>query len=148
MKRGYTATVDPSRIVQLRINNPCMSMAWIANIVGLSRERVRQVLNEHGEDTRAQRSPRKWNLCPVCGKVKPKRKRFCNIKCRRAASRVNILCKQCGKMKEVLVSQVMSYVGTQHENTRLLYCSRECFYDYIRENPELHWRRKSEQIKK
>jgi hypothetical protein len=55
------------RIVQLRDENPNETMAWIAAQVGVSRERVRQVLARNRRRTTAASYGTKVRICIDCG---------------------------------------------------------------------------------
>ena len=56
-------------VIRLRKGNPCMTLKQIGDRVGVTRERVRQVLSRAGLPTRALVSPKLRYECPGCGKL-------------------------------------------------------------------------------
>ena len=54
-------------VLILRDENPDMTMAEIGRNLGVSRERVRQILNNHNKPTKTKPNVQKY-FCPRCGK--------------------------------------------------------------------------------
>lgn len=120
------------QVVELRQKNPCMTSTWIADKVGLSRERVRQILKSEGLMTK--RPPR---LCPQCGKtVRSRRQVYCSWKCRRKDTYIKAACDYCGKLKEVRASYIVSQQGIRGYNN--FYCGLSCKMAAARAKVEKH----------
>ena len=111
------------QIVTLREDNPCSTGASIARAVGVSRERVRQVLSKRGlENSRV--TPKK--MCLNCGKILPyRRTRYCTWGCHKEHHRIPIECPVCGKIFHLVPSQVLYRL--HRSKTGNLYCSRYCW---------------------
>jgi len=68
-------------VVEIKLKNPKRKAADIARDVGVSRERIRQILKKNGLCTRL---PRLTNICINCGKPFPrgdKRDLYCSPEC-------------------------------------------------------------------
>jgi DNA-directed RNA polymerase subunit RPC12/RpoP len=88
--------VDPSIIVQLRIHNQCLTLDSIAQSVGCTKERVRQILRNNCLPTRGFVQHYK---CLNCGKdIGPTPKRFCNRKCSKEYTHIPVECPECHKI--------------------------------------------------
>jgi len=113
------------RVKNIRRNNPCATLQVIGDEVGLSRERVRQILKKEGLTTAHYiESPYKF-FCPECGK--PTRWKFCNKQCRDKYLYIPVTCDNCGKINYRLQSTVLYRV----KNKLNLYnghyfCNKRC----------------------
>ena len=119
------------RVQVIRQRNPCMTTTEIGLTVGLTRERVRQILA--GAGLRTRRQPLLVGYCTQCGKElygyrysRMKEPRFCGPDCRRAYAYIDLVCDNCGRLFKrratlVLLAQTrLGYKGTG------LYCGRRC----------------------
>lgn len=108
------------QISELRKLRPCLPAAEIARQVGISRERVRQILSKLGlpTDTRVSR------LCIVCskrlnGKANYK---YCSKDCQYQDSHILVRCDNCGNLKQVGKSHII----TQTKRYQHFFCSKYC----------------------
>ncbi len=117
------------RVVKLRQENPSMTLTKIAYIVGISRERVRQLLVDASLPTQI---PKQTFQCPMCGKQVRKliRSGFCSLKCQAASRMMTLICDYCGNTftrpdyKAVYNTTLKGYKGH-------FFCSRECFGQWV-----------------
>lgn len=91
---GKDSRVD---VLELTIRNPYMTGVEVGRLVGISRERVRQLRNEMGLPTRAVA---RSSYCPHCGNPFPawKQQMFCSRLCRRNSTLIPVPCEACGKI--------------------------------------------------
>jgi ribosomal protein S27AE len=117
-------------IAKMRKKFPCYTLQQIGNEFGISRERVRQVLNLMGEETKNLRmiTP---DQCQRCGEIVAKQRIYCG-KCQHELHNVQLVCDQCGKMFWRRVSQVLTYPKRGIYNHH--FCDRDCFNQWTRDN--------------
>ena len=117
------------RIVELRLNNPCLTLQGIGNDVSVSRERVRQILAREGLPTAAYK-PKQRYYCMYCGKIiENKNKCFCNMECHKAYSLIPLTCGSCGEVFYRTISQLWSSMYRHNTNgtSQVAYfCSKKC----------------------
>lgn len=111
-----------NKVVSLRRNNPCALLDDIARQVGLTRERVRQILKESGRPTRHYIPPKEKFYCSSCGK--PSVYPVC-FDCRKQQSWVEIACNSCGKLNKYLISRVI-WEEAHKRHTHLYFCDKIC----------------------
>jgi hypothetical protein len=101
-----------------------MTLTEIGNEIGITRERVRQLLvSEHLETRSTGKIPVPMPLCKRCGIPVPYRKRtFCSDKCHRPTGRVTVNCRYCGKE----ISLMASVYKTRSVRSKYMHCSRTC----------------------
>ncbi len=118
------------QVIALRTTNPCMTCASIGGKVGVSRERVRQILDMEGLSTRVP-SRRQLFTCLACGKTIEHKgnKMFCDRKCEWQYSHGNLVCSNCGKEFTLWISDLKDRV--LHSKSGLLFCKRRCFGQYM-----------------
>lgn len=116
------------KVIQLRKGNPCLTSAKIGRMVGISRQRVFQILRREGLATVKVRNPRTCEHCgcPCLGG----QNRFCSHQCFHAHTYAILICEACGKEFErrarLLIHQLNtpnSLTGRQCEH---IFCSRRC----------------------
>ena len=109
-------------ILALRRQNPQLTGADIGRLVGVSRERVRQVLQEE------QLVTRKSYKCTQCGKyfVEGYNYELCSSECRRAKYYSPIKCVTCGTMFWRLKSVVRIRERRPEYTSKLQFCSMSC----------------------
>jgi len=107
------------KVAELRWQNPRMRASAIARQVGVSRERVRQILVQLRLPTRF---PIQSKLCRNCS-VKIPRKNVSDLcrKCRQ--EEVTLICDECGQQYSVLRSREKAKQKRGHKHR---FCSREC----------------------
>ena len=118
------------KVVQLREKYPDMRASEIGKIVGLTRERVRQILKSQGLSTTVEKP--KPNNCDLCGEpVSGDTSR--HMKCIQEEAWVIVPCATCGADRKVRSSthKYRQQNGTHY--TGKYYCNRKCFY--ARPNP-------------
>ena len=84
-------------IARMRRRFPCYSLQQIGDKFGISRERVRQILNEMGEETKGLKRlmPPTVRRCQRCEEeIVPIKVTYC-AKCRYELHNVQIVCDQC-----------------------------------------------------
>ena len=85
---------NAERVLSLRAKNPCATLQEVAAAVGVTRERVRQILLRAGEPTR-HHVERALNVCMECGKPTQKEV-FCGMDCRHNHAWPLVACDGCG----------------------------------------------------
>jgi len=97
------ARTNRDRIAYLRNTYPERTMTSIAKEVGVSRQRVHQVLQQEGLPTKSFRTL-SIGYCQICEKPYPEllsRYPKAHKECRLAANRVTVRCNYCGEPKEI-----------------------------------------------
>ena len=145
-RRRYVRGHQPRRprgpaslaVVSLRQSRPCDTLAEIGSRVGLTKERVRQILAREGLPTRAY-STRVMFACSICGLPCPPRPLvsypsatgdravFCSPECKRDYHRPQVACEMCGKLFRRHKSLLVRKSKDPRYTTRANYCSRRCF---------------------
>ena len=112
-------------IADMRRKFPCYTLQQIGNEFGLSRERVRQILNSQGEETQSLRrvTPQQ---CQRCGDIIAKNRIHCD-KCQYELHHVQVICDQCGKLFWRSVSSVLQYSFLSDNKRQHYFCDRKCF---------------------
>ncbi len=116
------------RAMDLRRANPCLSTAAIARKVGLSKQRVWQILSAAGLPTKAWRQR---YACFRCGAVLERRiKRGLCGKCFKESRRLELVCDVCGRhfLREGKVVVMGAKLGYKS-----FFCSRKCLGRFIGE---------------
>ena len=122
------------KLAKIRWTNPCATLQEMGNRLGVSRERIRQMLNKMELPTRHY-TDKKMVGCLECGNPIEEGKKFCDRKCQNAYNKILVTCNQCGKLIERIPSVVifterrvrMGYKGN-------FYCDRKCFGRWFGEN--------------
>jgi hypothetical protein len=118
-------TLGPTsqKAIALRVADPYMTQAAIANQLGVSRERIRQIMNAHNLITQ-----KVIPKCPVCGVAYRKthsNQQFCSMRCWGKSRRVTVNCHSCGKAKEIRISDWKNNT-TNPRYTGKFFCDRRC----------------------
>ena len=95
------------------------TMTALADHLGVTRERVRQLLRKQGCTGFRKRSQKR--ICPQCGGTKYQTAQLCRS-CYSKNHRVLVACDNCDKLKEIYVSRLI--FNTRH--CKHWYCSRSC----------------------
>ena len=112
------------KVLALRAGNPLIPAADIARHIGVSRERVRQLLVILGLPTRVLFVPT-FHLCGVCG-APSRNPSFCSRKCQSWSTWVIFKCAVCGRGRRRRGSEVRARISKSRSGN--LYCSRKCFF--------------------
>ncbi len=123
-------------VIELRKINQCATLQVIGDAVGVTRERVRQILSDAGLPTAH------WKqryLCIVCGgEIKDRRRRyrhspFCSNECSHKYYYLTLICDMCGKPFERQVSHILMYPSRMNKKNPALnmrqsitVCSKQC----------------------
>ena len=115
-----------SQVLALRLGNPQLRMVEIASQIGISRERVRQILKRAGQPTNLFSGPRH---CPSCGKTlsyKIRKSGLC-LACLTASRHSQVyktfICEICGQPFERRMSEVRA---ARKYGRRIRWCSHRC----------------------
>jgi len=99
IRNSSKATNTRKRVRELRSANLSLTMSEIANSVGISRQRVFQILREEELPTQYHVIFEKFQYpyqCLVCGTVSPHK--FCSDECKKKWQQVPVICTKCGKL--------------------------------------------------
>lgn len=112
--------VRPKVLERLEVN-PTLSYSSIAEELGVTRERVRQIARRNGYPSR--KGILRLKICPVCGDIYHTRRVYCSRTCAYRAKRKRIVvnCSHCGKTIE-------RAPGTLRNRSGNYFCNRLCFY--------------------
>lgn len=116
------------KILHLRQINPELRGSEIAAQLGVSRERIRQLLVELNLPTRI----RSIEACQYCGKLfntrRGKRKEYCSRTCRKAAIFTTITCSACGLEFKISSKLLQRRLRLKYKH---FFCSRSCSRKYV-----------------
>ena len=109
------------QIVTLRSKYPSLPAVRIAELLSVSRERVRQILKAEGLPTRVRPY---YGECKRCSaELSSGRKTYCSVECRSADCRISFRCDYCGQDKQILQSV---YHAQKKRGYNYMYCSISC----------------------
>ena len=140
------ALIRKAQIIQLKEDQPELTLAEIGSQVGLTRERVRQILHKVGLPTISNKMPPDWGThkkprgnCVICGDQigsdRPLLVKYCGIECRNeglAKHRETILnktsyttfnCANCGKEHSIRTALYNTQKKRGYKNQ---YCGNKC----------------------
>lgn len=118
-------------IIKLRKESPCLTLQRIGDKVGLSQERVRQVLSSESLPTRRIY---RMGKCPNCGELfkryshhrKDQVKIFCSPECRHSYGIGTFICDTCGKIFTRSIVCVVHNLVNYQTNDHHIFCSKQC----------------------
>lgn len=119
------------RICRLRQDNPCLTLRELGSKVGLTRERVRQILEAESQPTKAVKRPEQI-VCINCGAAfQPygHRRCCCSPECHKAQHWVSLTCDWCGRLFPRQQSTVLYYARNKPD--RKWFCGRRCLGFYV-----------------
>ena len=113
------------QVIELRNANLFMTMSEIANRVGVSRQRVHQILKKEGIPTghriRTKQIKKISYNCPMCGTVSSFK--FCSDECKKKWQEIPVVCTRCGKL--FTRDRHQFFTNYLHHNDGL-FCSKVC----------------------
>ena len=111
-------------VIQKRIANPYATTPQIASEVGVTKERVRQILVSENLPTRYRKPS---YVCNNCGNKFPfnsrKSRLFCSSECRKEYYQATLRCDACGKLFTLGYSVLKTRVKSASQH---FYCSLAC----------------------
>ena len=129
--------------IKLREKSPCMTLQAIGDKCGVSKERVRQILQSEGMETKHVDTRTKY-YCSRCGKriLEPYNrtngtktlKKLCNT-CYHEWHHVKVICSVCGKEFEIKTGALMDRLRSS--KSKEIICSiacrnkAKCKYDHL-----------------
>lgn len=122
------ATHVQQKVLGILEKNPSLSYSIIADQVGVTRERVRQIARQNGYPPRKRILNPK--VCPTCGATFYNAENlYCSPECGYKAKRRRIVinCHQCGKPIE-------RTPGTMRSKSGNYFCNRVCFGKWTGKN--------------
>ena len=108
------------RVTDIRSTDLSVTMSEIGRMVGISRQRVYQILNEEGLATKHPTKKYQYR-CPECGAISTRK--FCCVECKKRWQQVPVICSGCGKLFFRNQSRFLNYYRYHND---VLFCSKEC----------------------
>ena len=112
------------------MSNLFMTMSDIARLVGISRQRVCQILQQEGLPTRhliRQTNKYQYN-CLLCGKISTNK--FCSEECQKLWRQIPVVCTRCGKL---FFREVHQFLANYRDHGDTVFCGRNCQSKWIGE---------------
>lgn len=123
--------IDIKEVCTLRQQNPCLTLIEIGDQLGVTRERVRQILKKEGMSTRALYVPKYGRFsCVVCDKVfVPERatstRLYCSVQCQKEAAMITLSCDWCGNLfKRPIYKEKPTLARHPGKN---VFCNKHCY---------------------
>ena len=112
------------KIINYRKNNPHLTLEAIGISVGVTKERVRQILNSENLETRSlHRIPAPMPKCRACDKpVNYRRRIYCSSECQYPDGRTSTTCHACKKE----ITLMTSVYNSRMRRAKFIHCSRPC----------------------
>ena len=113
-----------NQVRKLRLAQPKSTQYQIAQQIGISRERVRQLLKDMELPTRRPTNPVRY--CPRCKDPIPKERHkntHCSQKCYAASCQVTLTCDTCNNQYQVLQRTLTAKIKKNHQ---YCFCSVTC----------------------
>jgi len=117
--------VNKQKIFTFREEHPEWTLDAIGKEVGVTRERVRQILKKRGLPTKARKTSK---LCAVCSIRVAYSRKFCSPECRRKNSSITFKCSFCNV--DVTWSKAI-FNAQKRRGYKNIHCSRECSIRHI-----------------
>jgi len=110
------------QVMELRSADLSMTMSEIANSLGISRQRVFQILRDEGLPTKRYiKLKKRLYQCLVCGRISPRE--FCSDECKKKWHQIPIVCTRCGKL---FFRNVTHLLHNYRQHNHGLFCGRRC----------------------
>ena len=127
---------NTAKVIALKIYNPEIKAIEIAKLVGVSRERVRQILIKYDMPTKVSKMHRP---CVRCGEdVKHYVNLFCSSECRYLNFNIELECEVCKERFYRLRTRHELNLNRGYEH---VYCSKQCQGHWLGKNYGAHTRR-------
>jgi DNA-binding XRE family transcriptional regulator/endogenous inhibitor of DNA gyrase (YacG/DUF329 family) len=117
-----------SRVKDLRSADLHMKMSEIAKIIGISRQRVFQILQEEELLTK-QHVKKCLYACPVCGRITSHK--FCSEECRKEWLQIPVICSECGNL---FIRRRSKFMNSYPHHNNALFCSKKCTGKWLNKN--------------
>jgi len=120
--------LDKDKLAKMRWTNPCATLQDMGDHFGVTRERIRQVLNELELPTKHY-AEKTMMGCLKCGTPFPEKegKEFCSRECQSVYNTILITCSQCGKLMKRKACQTLlteSRIKLGYKGN--FFCSKRC----------------------
>lgn len=121
-----------THVIAIRKKDACATLQQIGDHVGVTRERIRQILVEANLRTSSIRR-NQTKVCLNCGEIYKayRGKYFCSLKCYYNYCKIPIVCDGCGNLfyrrKCDLIHYTPRRIKVGFKITNASYCSSECF---------------------
>jgi biotin operon repressor/endogenous inhibitor of DNA gyrase (YacG/DUF329 family) len=112
-------------VLKIREDNPCATLQTVAVQIGVTRERVRQILKTENKPTFHWRQK---YICLNCGREMTRRRIFCSRECRSAYQKILVSCDNCGQLYKKSARRLITSIKRGHEYT---FCSKKCTGLYL-----------------
>ena len=117
------------RVAKIRQKNPCATLEEVGQRVGVTRERVRQLLKAQGLPTMSYRPSRLFE-CLNCGASFPNRQgpkyqpKYCSRSCAHEHRVITLACLQCGSLFKRRETYILP--RSRYKNPGM-FCSTDCY---------------------
>lgn len=116
-----------AQILTMVSKNSSLRPVEIARELGISRERVRQIMMKLGLTTRQPRMPKK--LCPTCSApIYRQNKMHCSRQCQVDSKYITLVCNECDSTFQ---RRKVVYARNITRGYRHTWCSKECQGKYL-----------------
>src|SRR5271157_2402425 len=122
-----------SRVRDLSSANFFMKMSEIAKMVGISRQRVHQILREEGLPTK-QHIKKCQYKCPVCGVIS--NRKFCSYECKKKWLYIPVICSECGN---IFIRSRRKFMNSYPHHSSVLFCCKKCTGKWLKEHYGLNY---------
>lgn len=124
------------RVIELKNDNRFITQVEIGNEVGVSRERVRQILNKVGLNNASEirEKKKRERTCAYCGNPRSRNNhKYCSRACACKAHRVDVTCEECGSTVNRTLSETKVYENYRNRHKHF-FCDRVCFGKWVGKN--------------
>lgn len=112
--------------VQLRYKNPHLSLQNIADICGVTKQRIHFIFKKYGIPKRPKK-PKTLPYCKNCGLISWNGTKYCSEPCHEEYIYVIMPCSQCGQPKKIMRKDVR--YKARHLKQYNFFCNRECYHN-------------------
>jgi len=118
--------VVKTEVIQTKLRNPCATLQQIGNKYGITRERVRQILEPFDLPTSRDIRGKILRICPICGCEKAPNRRCCSL-CAEKWHKdryIQLACEVCGILYPRRAKELIYHInkrGYKHQ-----FCGKKC----------------------